>query len=167
MNFDFDDEPVEAPHKEIPPPAPKKKDEPPPEKEKRGSLKRFYDRILKFKEDGRPWPLARHHALWVLHNCVSHPWLAVHPSGPALEFHELTSQWLGKRPAMTLQTLWGMTTFHERTLAFEPPAIERGKRVAWFVHNAIAHPLIGVLPTAWAFRVHDHTAERMGVPRWV
>ena len=36
----------------------------------------------------------------------------------------------------------------------------------WFVHNNIAHPLIGVLPFRVFFRFHDYTSRRMhGVPR--
>jgi hypothetical protein len=36
----------------------------------------------------------------------------------------------------------------------------------WFVHNNIAHPLIGVLPIRVFFRFHDYTSRRMhGVSR--
>ena len=31
----------------------------------------------------------------------------------------------------------------------------------WFVHNCIAHPLIGVFPRRPAFRFHDWTSRRM------
>lgn len=31
----------------------------------------------------------------------------------------------------------------------------------WVVHNNIAHPLIGVLPVALAFRFHDWTSRKM------
>jgi hypothetical protein len=32
----------------------------------------------------------------------------------------------------------------------------------WFVHNCVAHPLIGVLPFAkWTFRFHDWTSHRI------
>lgn len=33
--------------------------------------------------------------------------------------------------------------------------------VWWFVHNCIAHPLIGILPVRTAFRFHDWTSLRM------
>ena len=36
----------------------------------------------------------------------------------------------------------------------------------WFIHNNVAHPLIGVLPFRVFFRFHDYTSRRMhGVPR--
>lgn len=31
----------------------------------------------------------------------------------------------------------------------------------WFVHNCVAHPLIGICPAKWAFNFHDWTARRM------
>lgn len=30
----------------------------------------------------------------------------------------------------------------------------------WVVHNCIAHPLVGLLPFAFAFRFHDWTADK-------
>lgn len=33
----------------------------------------------------------------------------------------------------------------------------------WFMHNAVAHPLIAVLPLAPAFRFHDYTAAKINL----
>lgn len=33
----------------------------------------------------------------------------------------------------------------------------------WFVHNCVAHPLIGVCPIPFFFRFHDYTARRINV----
>jgi hypothetical protein len=66
-----------------------------------GARKRYVARIGKFIEDGRPLPRLRHHALWMLHNCVAHPLLAAAGTDVpllAVEFHELTSQWLNRQP---------------------------------------------------------------------
>ena len=37
----------------------------------------------------------------------------------------------------------------------------RRHHVWWFVHNCIAHPLIGVCPIRLFFRFHDYTARRI------
>jgi len=142
------------------------KEEPKEDEQKRGSEGRFYARIERFKEDSRAIPLLRHHALWMVHNCVSHPVLAVMHNDAALEFHELTSQWLSKKPAAKSETLFGAPIHHRRILNMPPAPVVRNK-VAWFVHNAIAHPLIGILPTKLTFDFHDKTAEWMDVPKWV
>ena len=31
----------------------------------------------------------------------------------------------------------------------------------WFVHNCIAHPIIGLLPVQWAFSFHDFTSKKI------
>lgn len=31
----------------------------------------------------------------------------------------------------------------------------------WFVHNCIAHPVIGVCPKKWAFNFHDYTSDKI------
>lgn len=37
------------------------------------------------------------------------------------------------------------------------------KRLWWFAHNALVHPVLGVAPGCrWAWAAHDWTAERMG-----
>lgn len=33
----------------------------------------------------------------------------------------------------------------------------------WFVHNAIAHPIIAVCPTHRAFRFHDYTSDKINL----
>lgn len=34
----------------------------------------------------------------------------------------------------------------------------------WFVHNCIAHPLIGLFPIKKTFEFHDYTSRRINVP---
>ena len=41
----------------------------------------------------------------------------------------------------------------------------RRHHVWWFVHNCVAHPLIGVLPIQATFRFHDWTARKINHPR--
>lgn len=31
----------------------------------------------------------------------------------------------------------------------------------WFVHNCVAHPLIGVIPSVWTFDFHDWTSKKI------
>jgi len=156
---------------EIPEPKPTEP-KPAPTEPKKGAESRFHARVSRFEAARQPWPKLRHHAFWMLHNCISHPFLAVSPGPTAVEFHELTSQWLnhvepkGLRPEQQeVAKRVGLDTLRSRTLVTRIPTIK--KRAAWFVHNAIAHPLIGVLPTKWAFKIHDKTAEAMEVPYWV
>lgn len=35
------------------------------------------------------------------------------------------------------------------------------KRFWWFVHNAVAHPLLAIGPFEWAMRFHDWTATKL------
>lgn len=67
----------------------------------------------------------------------------------------------GIRPrGLSLATSQGR--FHARIWKFR----EQGRPVAahhfwWFVHNAIAHPLIAVLPVGWTFAFHDYTSSKI------
>lgn len=36
---------------------------------------------------------------------------------------------------------------------------------AWLCHNCIAHPLLGLAPTAWTVRLHDRTADWLNLRR--
>lgn len=115
---------------------------------------RYKLRLAKFRGDGRRWPRLRHHALWLLHNCVAHPLLALTTSDPAIELHELTSQWLNHEDRKNVRVI--------RVL--RPKVQTRG---AWILHNLVAHVAIGTLPCTATFRFHDKTAQQMGVPGWV
>lgn len=115
------------------------------------SESRYYNRIRSFQRDGKPYPQLRHHALWLLHNCVAHPVLAIWPTRGAVEFHQLTSNWLNHRPEAI-----GL-----------PQLPEVRKRRAWVVHNLVAHLLIGLIPCRHTFQWHDQTAREMEVPGWV
>lgn len=33
----------------------------------------------------------------------------------------------------------------------------------WFVHNCIAHPMIGVIPIKTTFRFHDYTSDKINL----
>src|SRR5271155_441736 len=72
-------------------------DSSPPPEPTTGAQQRYVDRIRLFAEDGRGMPRLRHHAFWMLHNCVAHPLLAIgrpRRSTVTTEFHEITSHWL-------------------------------------------------------------------------
>ena len=143
MRFDWEDE--EEPTK------PK----PEPEKEK-GSAGRYRVRLERFKADGQPLPSVRHHALWLLHNCVAHPWMAVLPGRASVDFHDRTSDWLNHKPAFVPSV---------RMLFRSTPEIP--KPLAWFFHNTVGHVAIGLFPTERMFAFHDRTAKAMDVPNWV
>lgn len=114
------------------------------------SLDRYLDRLEAFEEDGQPYPVARHSALWVLHNAVAHPLLGLFPGEYTGDFHELTSRWLNKAPRWKNVRL---------------PKIDNRRK--WVIHNCLVHPLIGLLPLAFAFDIHDESARHLGVPGWV
>jgi hypothetical protein len=126
-----------------------------------GAHDRYGVRIGYFKEDGRALPRLRHHLLWLLHNCVAHPILAVAVTQPTVEFHSLTSEWLNH----VRSNYYPRQRYHRREFAYEMPVIE--KRLLWVFHNAVAHPLIGLLPFKPVFALHDWSAKIMGVPNWV
>ncbi len=132
--------------------------------DKKGSEFRYHRRKQFFRADKQKRPLLRHDALWLLHNCVAHPILAISQRPGALEFHELTSQWLNHMPH-TSQGGRPEGHFFKRIVQTVEPKIK--DKLAWVVHNAIVHPLIGFFPTKWAFELHDKSAEKMGVPGWV
>ena len=123
-----------------------------------GSQERFNLRRRYFQHDNRPYPELRHAALWLLHNCVAHPILAVAPGPPAAEFHELTSLWLA-------HDTWkvGDRHLHVRVMPNVPPE----KRRAWVLHNLVAHVAIGLVPCKATFDFHDKTATAMNVEGWV
>jgi len=125
-------------------------------------------RIGKFEKDGRPVPRLRHHALWLLHNCVAHPLLAVmgkNVSPVAVEFHELTSQWLNHKT----NPRWPSPPFEKAryryVVEFQMPEVK--KTGFWVLHNVVAHTAIGLLPCRATFDLHDWTAKKMEVPHWV
>lgn len=145
----------------------------PLKEEPHGSMARYQARLDRFQKDGQPWPRLRHHTLWVLHNCIVHPILAVCPKAPVVEVHDLTSQWLNQSPAKSIperqypviRSTLGLAGMHSRTIVAKVPEVK--KPVAWFVHNAVAHTLIGVLPCRLTFAFHDRTAETMGIRGWL
>lgn len=119
------------------------------------SRERFAYRLSKFKADGLRWPRTRHWFYWSLHNLVAHPTLGLIPNRAAIEFHELTSDWLNKRYE-EIGT--------DRVVA-ELPKIP--SRSWWLLHNIVAHAAIGLLPCRPTFALHDWSAKKMGVPQWV
>lgn len=125
-----------------------------------GAMGRYLARIQKFVTDKRPHPRLRHHALWVLHNCVAHPILGLTASDPAIEFHELTSAWLNhvKPPVQS-----GSVTY--RQLRATRPDIKHPG--LWVFHNLFAHMAIGLCPTKFTFEMHDWSARVMEVESWV
>ena len=129
-------------------------------------MARYTARIEKFEKDGRPMPRLRHHALWLLHNCVAHPLLAVTGKNVqplAVEFHELTSQWLNHKRAANVPG--GPVERRDRSLQIMMPQVEN--EGSWFIHNVLAHVAIGLVPCKTTFDLHDWSAEVMGVPGWV
>jgi hypothetical protein len=136
-----------------------------------GSLERYQDRLKAFRDDLQPYPRLRHQVLWLVHNCIAHPILAVYPKIAAVEFHDLTSQWLNQTPVTTVmrpptsRKAHDYNGIHTRKIFAMMPWVDNKR--AWFFHNAVVHPLIGLLPCKWTFAYHDRTAEKMKVHGWV
>jgi len=125
-----------------------------------GAHQRYKYRTVLYQTDGRKRPRLRHHFYWLLHNCVAHPILGVFINRHAVEFHELTSKWLNKvRPVS-----YGRGT-HTLDIGYSMPKVK--KKGAWFLHNCVVHPLIGLLPFAPFFFLHDWSAKVMNVKGWV
>lgn len=124
-----------------------------------GSEARYQKRIPLFEADGKPHPHLRHYTHWLIHNCISHPLLGVLPNERAVEFHQISSNWLNRMPVF--HKLGGR--FQSRSM----PKIPEGKRGWWLLHNVAAHIAIGLCPTRPMFAFHDWTAEKMDVPGWV
>ncbi len=125
------------------------------------SAERYEVRLETFRKDGRPYPWLRHHAFWLIHNCVAHPLLALGPTVEAIEFHELTSQWLNNS---RMHVAVGESTFRVARLHGVPHVEDRW---SWVLHNVVAHLAIGLAPIGPSFRFHDWSAEQMGVPGWL
>lgn len=135
-------------------------DYPPPEPERPVTPNRGFVPVTLLTSAGRyksripkhsSW--IKHHAHWLLHNCVAHAALAVWPSRTTADFHELTSQWLNQPEKKV------------RIINVAPPAIP--KRFWWVFHNLFVHSAIGLLPCKLTFKLHDWSAEKMDVPGWV
>jgi len=127
---------------------------------------RYAQRKPHFVKDGAPFPGLRHHALWLLHNCVAHPLLALgaQPSEHAISFHELTSRWLNHKTMLT----WSPgQKRHYVTHDMGIPVPEVKGRKAWVVHNVLAHLAIGLVPCKATFDFHDRSAREMNVEGWV
>ena len=62
------------------------------ETEDLGSHGRFYERLNRFKYDGRSFPRVRHHFWWLLHNCVAHMAIGLAPIAMTFVFHDWTSR---------------------------------------------------------------------------
>jgi len=136
--------------------------------EDEGAEKRFDERIGLFVKDGDPMPRVRHHMLWLLHNCVAHPLLAVAGKNVpplAVEFHELTSLWLNHKPFGSGPVLPGEKQKFRHVVEFTMPKVERP--FVWALHNLVAHTMIGLAPCKATFKFHDWTARLMDVPGWV
>lgn len=116
------------------------------------ALLRYQKRRRKFSEDGKKFPRLRHDTLWILHNCIVHPMLAISPTEKVVDLHQLTSKWLNKMYRVTLSGVM-------------VPKIPNRK--AWVKHNLFAHLAIGFVPCEKTFAYHDETAKEMNVPYWV
>lgn len=126
----------------------------------KGARERHQERIRKFVADGDPLPRLRHHAFWLLHNCVAHPVLGLTAKDPAIEFHELTSAWLN-HVAPAVQR--GPVMYRQ----FKATRPEIKNPLLWVLHNCVAHVAIGFVPSKATFAFHDWTAELMQVDGWV
>ena len=31
----------------------------------------------------------------------------------------------------------------------------------WFVHNSVVHPILGIMPLEFVFKIHDYTSEKL------
>lgn len=116
-----------------------------------GSEDRYHRRIEIFKNQYAKHPRLEHHAFWVIHNCVAHPFLGLLPRRETVQFHTLTSNWLHRQGGPVRSV----------------PVPKIPKRAWWVFHNVIAHVAIGLVPTKATFRFHDWSAEKMGVDGWV
>jgi hypothetical protein len=114
------------------------------------SMERYRDRVEAFDLDKKPFPRLRHGFLWVLHNNLVHPLLAVTQGPVAVDLHQLTSKWLNKHVYFR-----------------HPQEVKVVDRRAWVIHNLVAHSLIGLFPCQATFAWHDKTATAMNVPGWV
>lgn len=117
------------------------------------SEERYKERLFYFLKDKKALPRLRHYLLWLLHNCIAHPILALCVSSYTIEFHELTSQWLNH------------TGVRINFLRIMAPKISN--KFSWFMHNFIAHIAIGLFPFKPIFKFHDKTAKWMNVSGWV
>lgn len=128
----------------------------PPEQELQSrSSDRYRARLPKFQ--GETWPRLTHYMLWLLHNCVVHPLLALFPRQKLFQVHELTSCWLENEK-------FSQVVGNRIRQVHVPEITSRWK---WIKHNLIAHMAIGLLPCEWTFAYHDRTAADMNVIGWV
>lgn len=52
--------------------------------------------------------------------------------------------------------------FHDRIKTYDAKRIPRvSHHFWWFVHNVVAHPMIGVLPIKASFDFHDYTSKKI------
>lgn len=115
-----------------------------------GSEDRFYWRLERWQHAHRLLPRVRHHAWWLVHNCASHPVLALRVSQRTLWFHDWTAKHLNQRVELR-PSPW--------------PNIP--SRRLWVLHNVLAHVAIGLVPVRSSFAFHDASARAMDVPGWV
>lgn len=73
---------------------------------------------------------------------------------------KITAAWRVRQVAMK-------TSAGRFKLRIQEHFVDKGKSVWlhhfwWVVHNAVAHPLIAVLPVAmWTFKFHDYTSDKI------
>lgn len=53
-----------------------------------GSKERFHSRINVYKKEEKP--VYKHHAWWLVHNCVAHPLIGFLPCKATFDFHDWT-----------------------------------------------------------------------------
>ena len=80
--------------------------------------------------------------------------------GAPTEHEQSSSEWNWKRKVG--DESGSEERFHERIKVYDA---RRTPRVShhfwWFVHNCVAHPLIGMAPLKFAFDFHDWTSKKI------
>lgn len=104
--------------------------------------------------------------LGVLHNCIAHLIIAFFPrSHYAFEFHALTNKWMNEGPITTLSPtynkkngLYGLRYVYQQSFDYRPHKIKN--MVWWWFNNAVAHMLIGLLPTKTMSKVCEWSEKK-------
>lgn len=55
-----------------------------------GSEQRYENRVETFQKENKP--VYKHHAWWLIHNCIAHPLIGIIPSKATFDFHDWTSK---------------------------------------------------------------------------
>lgn len=115
-------------------------------------LARFNARVEIWSNSDVSFPWLHHYFWWVMHNVFAHFVIGLVPIRFFIRFHDWTSKYLNR-----------VKSVHSPSPIF----INVTSYPIWFIHNAIIHPLIGLLPITPLFKIHDITAKEMGQPDWI